>query len=87
VIFRFHALTVFALVFLTGCANQTTTKAPVADEPDSVAGIDSSASIESRNGLGGPSNLDVRLVDATEFAKEMAAREGKVVLLDMWATW
>lgn len=31
--------------------------------------------------------VDLKLVTATEFAAEMAAREGKVVLLDMWATW
>ena len=29
----------------------------------------------------------IRLVNVDEFAQEMEQRKGKVVLLDMWATW
>jgi hypothetical protein len=34
-----------------------------------------------------PAGADVRLITAKEFTAEMEARKGKVVLLDLWATW
>ena len=34
-----------------------------------------------------PGDIKIQLVDAEQFSNEMAARQGKVVLLDMWATW
>ncbi len=32
-------------------------------------------------------STDVLLVNATEFAAELEKKRGKVVLLDMWASW
>lgn len=66
---------------LIGCS-QSNDLAPAqavsdTDETSSVsAGSDDTAS-----------DVALKLINANQYAAELASREGKVLLVDMWATW
>lgn len=64
-----------ALLSLIGCSQ---TAPPTADVGDGDA--TPPATIPA-------ANVEIKLVSADEFTAEMDAKKGKVVLLDMWATW
>jgi hypothetical protein len=80
VTYRLHIVAACTLLLLIGCA-ETTLQTPSEDGPDSVSNT------ESIEVAAVSSSVDVSLVNATQFDREMEACEGKVVLLDMWATW
>lgn len=76
-----------AFLLLLGCSanpapepSQVSTAEP-AKVPDAQGEEDHVPSSEDA------SDIEIQLVDAAKFSSEMAALEGKVVLLDMWATW
>ncbi len=92
-ILRFSALAIlFAIVLsgLTGCSDAVVSQKSSTDEPSQSTSDNSNAAPEKKKSDYPPiatavAQADVKNLDGTTF--KVADKKGKVVLLNMWATW
>ena len=79
--FVLKSLMVGIVLLLGGCDRPPPVALPANSDPEQQSGSDVMSA------AAGAAEIELRLVDAAAFATEMESRRGKVVLLDMWATW